>query len=261
MTTPMPVFIADTCIGGLSVVKSMWDAGHAADAIFLADYQVNPLGVKSDSEIDEVAGSWLEIAQQHSDTLVIACNTLSVRYHQLIGVNLPYSDLAQVVSMVDCFKAMINAEAGSLDGKKILIMGTEFTASQNLYPEIIRDALPGARVESIGATELERRIARFQPWESDDDSVLTRDLRSALEDSDIAILACTCFPMVRAELQALFPGVGFLDPGAYCAGLLPGKKDSRDSKVSLKLGGKVVTAKRVVEFAKSYLHSGSIVAV
>jgi len=34
------------------------------------------------------------------------------------------------------------------------------------------------------------------------------------------VLACTCFPMVKAELEALFPGVIYLDPGAYCSGLL-----------------------------------------
>ncbi len=49
-----PVFIADTCIGGLSVVKSLWDSGSASDAIYLADYAINPLGVKNDSAIEDV---------------------------------------------------------------------------------------------------------------------------------------------------------------------------------------------------------------
>lgn len=43
MTESRPVFIADSCIGDLSVVKSLWDAGNASDAVFLADYAINPL--------------------------------------------------------------------------------------------------------------------------------------------------------------------------------------------------------------------------
>ena len=46
-----PVFIADSCIGGLSVIKSLWNSGSAGDAVFLADYAINPLGVKSDFAI------------------------------------------------------------------------------------------------------------------------------------------------------------------------------------------------------------------
>ena len=49
MNESRPVFIADSCIGGLSVVKSLWNAGDASDAVFLADYAINPLGVKSET--------------------------------------------------------------------------------------------------------------------------------------------------------------------------------------------------------------------
>ena len=72
MRNSKPVFIADTCIGGLSVVKSMWGSGYAGDAIFMADYEINPLGVKSDSAIADVVNKWLRLAAENSETLVIA---------------------------------------------------------------------------------------------------------------------------------------------------------------------------------------------
>ena len=83
MTDSPPVFIADSCIGGLSVVSSLWNAGDAGNAIFLADYAINPLGVKSDPEIADVVERWLRSAENHSDTLVMACNTLSVQHRRL----------------------------------------------------------------------------------------------------------------------------------------------------------------------------------
>jgi len=258
MTKSRPVFIADSCIGGLSVVKSLWNAGDASDAVFLADYAINPIGVKSDSDIADVTDRWLKQAKEHSDTLVMACNTLSVRYHQLLRSKVPVSDLKHIVSMVDCFKAMVQAETARLANKKVLIIGTRYTAGQNLYPDILTAALPDVRINTVAATELERAIARLETWNSADESVLTGKLRRALDDTDVAVLACTCFPIVATELEFLFPAVTFLDPGAYCSGLLEKRATARHRKLHIKVTGDVVSAARTADFAKSHLDAGDI---
>lgn len=248
-----PIFIADTCIGGLSVLKSLWDNGRSADAIFMSDYEVNPLGQKSDSSIAMVVERWLALAREESDTLVVACNTLSIRYHQLLGADQRQSGPGQVVSMVNCFRAMAEREADRLTDRKVLIVGTEFTASQALYPELLSSAVTGVRVDTVAATELERRIARFEAWSSNDDSVFTSELRRALDETDVAILACTCFPMAKTELQSLFPHVVFLDPGAYCSALFHESERTEERGLAIRVTGNVVPSARVTEFAKSYI--------
>ena len=253
MTESKPVFIADSCIGGLSVLKSMWDSGAENDVVFWADYAINPLGVKSDAIIAEVAGNWLRIAAEYSDTLVIGCNTLSIRYCQLDQSDLPDVGLEQVVSMVDCFKAMAEIEAPRLKHSRVLVLGTAFTASQPVYPDILDNLSAGIQVSTVAATELERKVARFQPWESEGDSVITAELRQALGNSDFAVLACTCFPMVKEELEALFPDVVFLDPGAYCSGLLDSSRYSQNRKLRVTVSGDVVSPGSVENFAESYL--------
>jgi glutamate racemase len=258
MTRSQPIFIADSCIGGLSVVSSLWNAGDAGNAIFLADYAINPLGVKSNPEIADVVERWLRSAENHSDTLVMACNTLSVQHRKLQRSKAALSGPEHVVSMVDCFEALVRIQKPLLADKDILIVGTRYTAAESLYPDIIRSAIPGARTKTVAATELERVIARFEPWNSADDSVLTRELRLALQETDIAILACTCFPMVMASLRSLFPHVTFLDPGAYCAGLLPKQTAMRNNRLRIKVTGDVVSARRAVEFAASHLGTGDI---
>ena len=259
MEGPKPVFIADSCIGGLSVLKSMWNSGSASDAVFLADYEINPIGLESDSAIEDVLERWLELAQERSDTLVVACNTLSIRYHQLPRSKAPVSGLKHIVSMVDCFAAMVKIEAEHLANKKVLIIGTAFTASQHLYPDILIAASLGVRISTIAATKLERKIARFQPWKSGENSALTSDIEEAIKSTDIAVLACTCFPMVRTELDSLYPEVIFLDPGAYCSGLLEQSAVGQNRKLTISVTGKVVSKARVTEFAKSYLDNGAIV--
>jgi glutamate racemase len=85
---------------------------------------------------------------------------------------------------------------------------------------------------------------------------LTSDLKQAIENTDIAVLACKCFPMVRTELESLFPGVIFLDPGAYCFGLLKESAVTQGRKLSIKVTGKVVSEAQVTDFARSYLDNG-----
>jgi glutamate racemase len=257
----MPVCIADTCVCGLSLIKSLWATARVPRVYFMADYAINPLGVKPDAEIAAVVNDWLGWARQHSNTLVMACNTLSIRYHQLLKSGVELAGLENVVSMVDCFAAMIRAEADRLAGRRVLVIGTEFTASQDVYPGLLREALPGTRVSTVPATALERRIARFEPWGNADDSVIGPEFRRALEHADVAVLACTCFPMARDRLQAMFPGVLLLDPGAYCAALLPGCVDSRQATLEIRVTGEVVEKQRVVDFARSYLGESAIVAL
>lgn len=245
--------MADSCVGGLSVLKSIWTSGASPGVVFLADYAVNPLGVKKDDLIREVALKWLRQAAAVADALVIACNTLSIRFEQLAGTGALDGGPARVISMVDCFKAMVTAESARLSGRRVLIIGTVFTASQRVYPEILEARCPGARVRTIAATELERAVARLLPWSAWDDSVLTPPLRSALAETEVAVLACTCFPMAQVELQRQFPGVVFLDPGAHCAPLLAGHDASRQRRLDLRVTGEVVDRARVLAFAEGYL--------
>ena len=235
------------------MLKSLWGERTATDAVFLADYAINPLGVKSSAGIAEVVERWLTQAAEVSDTLVIACNTLSDRYHQLYGSKKPLGRMMHVVSMADCFAEMVKQEADRIEGKNLLVLGTEFTASQSLYSDIVEQVCPGANVSAFAATELERKIARFGNWEGGTDPTLTGELRRAIDRAEIAILACTCFPMVREDLEAVFPDVLFLDPGAYSAGLIPGDAGTGDNTLSVRVTGEEVSAARVVEFAESYL--------
>lgn len=255
-----PVFIADSCIGGLSVVKSLWNSTGIHDAVFLADYAVNPLGVKSESAIANVAAKWLAMAEKQADTLIFACNTLSIRYHQMSSANGFVAGVRNIISMVDCFKAMVSEEQQRLANQRVLIIGTTFTASQPIYADILQNFLTNVHVSTVAATELERAIARFQPWNCEQDTVITQNLRQALENTDIAVLACTCFPMARADLESLFPSVQFLDPGEYSHSLLSNGSNGAQKRLSLSVTGDVVSADSVTEFAKSYLGGDFVIS-
>jgi len=249
MASAGSVFIADSCIGGLSVVKSLWRAGVAGEAIFLADYAINPLGVKDEAAIAGVVDRWLGLAEEHSDTLIIACNTLSIRHRYLSQSGELHSGLRQVVSMVDCFQEMVEIEAERLTNKRVLVIGTEYTASQPLHLEILRAAVPGVRATAVAATDLERKVARFQPGPV----TLSDELHQAIRSADVVVLACTCFPLVQDELEALYPEPIFLDPGAYCSSILDSTSQTGEKKLRMDVTGNSVAMEQVMNFASTCL--------
>jgi glutamate racemase len=257
MTASTPVFVIDTCIGGLSVVKSLQASGQVSDVVFVADYAVNPLGVKDATQIADVVRRWLAMAKQYSDTAVIACNTLSVHYQRLSGTEASSTALRHVVSMVDCFNNMVNSEAQRLADRKVLVVGTAFTASQPVYTDILQDALPGIQIDTAAATDLERNIARFES-SSANGPFSDPGLHEAIEQTDVAILACTCFPLIRAELESRFPHVLFLDPGEYCGDLLQTSTQQDNLKLRIRVTGDVVAPSQVTRFAKAYLSNTSV---
>ena len=61
--------------------------------------------------------------------------------------------------------------------------------------------------------------------------------------------------MAKAELESQFPGVVFIDPGAYCSGLLEEDNTMQERKLSVIIKGDVISSDRVTEFAQSYLGS------
>ena len=142
--------------------------------------------------------------------------------------------------MSDCFTSMVKREADRLEDRKVLIIGTAFTAAQPVYAGALKGVLPGTRVDTVAATDLERSIARFEPADSVDRCLGDPALRKAIEQADVAILACTCFPLVRAELESRFPGVLFLDPGEYCGDLLRQGPRQEVMRLHLEVTGDVV---------------------
>ena len=258
MTDGDRVLVADSCVGGLSVIKSLWRTGHASNAVLLADYQINPLGLKDDATIADVARRWMSIASEQSSTLIMACNTLSIRYYRLrqCGTVLPAVD--RVISMVDCFEALVQSRAGDLAGRKVLVIGTQYTARESVYPDILAAPVEGVSVSTIAATELEQQVARIRSWDGQSRSVLPPVLRDAIAESDVAVLACTCFPIVEAELQALFPDVVFLDPGKFCSAQLGRPASGRGRQLLVEVTGDTVSAAEAAAFARAYLGTGTV---
>ena len=207
------VVFFDTCICGSTVVSNFARPGAGLRAMFVADYTVNPLGTKSDDEVRTALHRWVELAAGKTDTMTIACNTASVRLEDSLGVRRQAEEHGlQVHSMVDLLDVLLIREARRLQGKRVCVMGTEYTVARSVYENRLRASGAGEIVR-LGATVTERAIARLQYRSADAREAIRDEIAKGLADVDAVLLACTCFPLVSDLVNEISPGILQLDPG------------------------------------------------
>jgi len=240
-SAPFDVVFCDTCIGGSTVLSSLARTRSGLRAFFLADYAVNPLGVKDQPGVKEALDQWLDRTVGRADTLVVACNTASVRLQDSPEVKERARSLGiRLLSMVDFLDQLIRKESERLLDKRVCLMGTEFTVGRPLYRERLERA--GVReVVLLPATRTERLVARLEYTSPRARDEIREEIQASLAGVDAVVLACTCFPLVGDILRELSPGIELLDPAAGVENL-PGL-ESREgpNRLTLALSGEVLT--------------------
>ncbi|NIN65409.1 MAG: hypothetical protein GTO63_12070, partial [Anaerolineae bacterium] len=140
-STPFDIVFCDTCVCGSTVASHLAKARTGLRALFLADYAVNPLGIKSHGEVSEALNRWVDAAVGRAPILIVACNTASVRLQDAPEVVERAEHLGvRLYSMVDLLDALIRAESHRLKNERVCLMGTEYTVSSSFYRDRMKKA-------------------------------------------------------------------------------------------------------------------------
>ena len=214
------VVFADTCLGGSTVAARVGASAAGVRGYYLADYAVNPLGVKPPAAIRAALERWLRAATARTGTLVVACNTASVLLEQLpdLLARAAGADL-RVITMVQLLDRALALVPSTIQGRRVCLMGTRFTVGQPVY----RDRLIRAgalEVIPLAATRTERTIAHLWHTSLDGRRQIEDEVADAIRRSDVVVLACTLFPLVGPLLRDLNPSCVLVDPAAGANGLL-----------------------------------------
>lgn len=238
---PFDVVFADTCIGGSTVAARLAETRKGLRAAYLADYAVNPLGVKSRPQVRAALDGWVDSATGRSDHLIVACNTASVLLRDSPEVLVKARSLGiKMHSMVDFVEAMVREDPQGLAGQSVCLMGTEFTVGSPLYTELLRSS-GAASVQGLPATRTEAAIAHLRHHLPEEREAIEHEIGETVRGSDAVLLACTCFPMVGELIQTLNPSIRLLDPGRGVQGLgLKGVGDG-PNLLTVVLTGEVMT--------------------
>jgi glutamate racemase len=212
MDAAAPLLFFDSGVGGLSVLEPTRALLPNAPIVYVADNAGYPYGKRTEKEIASRVPALLgRLVERFRPRLaVIACNTASTiaLEHVRSALDLP------VVGTVPAIKPAAEISKTRVIG----VLGTEATVRQPYVDNLAAEFAADCTIIRHGSPELVD-LAEAKLGGAD---VTVDDVRAAAqpmfeaEDGhriDVVVLACTHFPLLRAELIEAFPGVQWIDGG------------------------------------------------
>jgi len=209
MTPRRPIIgVFDSGFGGLTVLKALLEVVPDADYLYFGDTARLPYGSKSVETVARYAVEAAHFLESHgAELLVIACNTAT-------ALALDRIILAAHVPVVGVVGPGAEAAAGASRNKKVVVIGTEATVCSHAYRkalearglEVIEKACP-LLVPLVEEGWLEHpvteQVARIYLGEA---------FADGFRDSDVLVLGCTHYPLLRELLRRVAPAqAGIVD--------------------------------------------------
>jgi len=213
-TTPT-ILIIDSGVGGLSVYDEIAKLLPTARYLYVFDNAGFPYGTKEESFIIERV---VKITQQMADSYpidlaVIACNTASTITLPRLRETFSFP----VIGVVPAIKPAAQLTRNGVVG----LLATQGTIRREYTYELIKKFATDCQIEMLGASSLvelaERKLHR--------QDVNLNEVKAAVMDwlrlpkiPDTIVLGCTHFPLLKEELQQVFPSETiFVDSGIAVA--------------------------------------------
>jgi len=212
-----PILFFDSGLGGLSVLGPTRALLPTAPFVYAADYAGLPYGKKTNEELAARVPALLgRLVERYQPRLaVIACNTAST-------IALPHVRAALDLPIVGTVPA-IKPAAELTETGVIGVLGTEATVRQPYVDDlsakfasdktVLRHGSPGL----VTAAEAKLNGKAYDPAAIERAIAGLRDQPGG-DAMDVIVLACTHFPLLAEELQAVAgPGVRLIDGAAGIA--------------------------------------------
>ncbi len=215
MTASFKVLFFDSGMGGLSVYREVMNvSAHYISPIYLFDNAFCPFGNKPDEFVCERVTNLMKFVAEtlSPDLIVIACNTASTVALEAVRKAIKIPVVGVVPAIKPAAKLTLN--------KTIALLATPATIGREYTKKLIEDFAQGVDVLKIGSTELVELAEQKIRGESIDRQVVVNVVKPWLELSkkpDVIVLGCTHFPLIREEIEALFPNSLLVDSGAAIA--------------------------------------------
>jgi glutamate racemase len=211
------VLVFDSGLGGLSVVHAIINARLGVDVFHLADTAFFPYGEKPDEalilRVPTVIRAGIEATS--ADLVIVACNTASTL--ALVAVRAEVE--IPVVGVVPAIKPAATLTRTGIIG----LLATPKTVTRSYTDQLITAFGAGKTVLRHGAVGLAGATEAKLAGETPDPEIFQAAMSGLFdqdggESIDVIVLACTHYPLVQAELEALAPhSVTWVDSGAAIA--------------------------------------------
>lgn len=191
----------DSGVGGLTVLRALLDRIPDADYLYFGDTARLPYGSKSAATVAHYAvGAVRYLQEQGAELLVIACNTAT-------ALALDEIEAQASVGVIGVVEPGAETAARASAKHRVLVIGTEATVASHAY----RRAL-----EAKGVAAREKACPLFVPLVEEgwtEHPVTEQVARIYLDeafsgdslDTDVLVLGCTHYPLIKPLLRRLVP--------------------------------------------------------
>lgn len=212
-STNRPIAVYDSGVGGLSVLRALLIELPNEDFIYLGDQAHVPYGERSLEALRELAdGVTRFFIQQGAKIIVIACNTASAAALKYLRAKYPEQIFVGM-------EPAVKPAAEQTHSHKVGVLATPSTFHGELYASVVERFANGVEIFQSTCPGL---VAQIEQGNLDGEETM-RILHDALDpmlaaDVDKIVLACTHFPFVIPQIEAIVAGrATVIDPAPAVA--------------------------------------------
>ena len=195
-----PLGIFDSGIGGLTVAHAISKLLPSESFIYFGDTAHLPYGEKSPEAINRYATKIADfLVQKKCKMIVIACNTASSLAFETVKKHAPG---IKVINVIDPVAELV---ANLFHDCRIGVIGTKATIKSDVYKKKIHHLNPTIEVTSQATPLLAPMIEEGFFNNNISRTIINSYLsKGKLKNIDALILACTHYPLIRAEIEEYY---------------------------------------------------------
>ncbi len=205
--------IFDSGIGGLTVVKEVFNILPEYQIVYFGDTARTPYGTKGNKTIVKYAKQDAEfLVQKGAKLIIVACNTASA---------VAYDDLRKefYLPVFEVITPAVRKAIGTTKNKKIGIIGTQATITSRIYERLIRGQDNEIKIFSQACPLLVPLVEENWLTKPETKRILKSYIRRLKNQQiDTLILGCTHYPLLKKMIsQIMGKKVTIIDPAQETA--------------------------------------------
>ena len=207
-----PIGVFDSGVGGLTVVKSLYEQLPHEQILYFGDTAYVPYGGRQPKELIGFALSIADyLIQSGCKLIIIACNTSTALAYNLIRETSPIPVIGMIEPGV---RSALEASGKGTIG----IIATQVTVQSNAYQRLLAQQAPERDVFALACPDLVPLVESGITKDAAAKAKVQKCLQPIKErDIESLILGCTHYPYLLPELTKYAPADLFIDPSAYFA--------------------------------------------
>jgi len=193
-----PIGVFDSGVGGLAVARAIKDVLPEESIYYIGDTANVPYGEKDTAEIQNLVQTIVDhLLLQPCKVIVIACATATVAAAEMLIKSIPTE-----IPIFNVVTPVINHLSKKYPGKKIGLIGTQYTVDSNYYNDLVEAKKVDIKLSSLATPLLVPMIETdiYNP------EIVEEYVRhSVLKDIAAMVLGCTHYGLIKQQISTYYP--------------------------------------------------------